>query len=118
MRTDEGSWKNLRGDSVKFKASWVDHNTELLVRALLSLKNEDEAYRFLDDLCTIAEIKAMSQRMHVAQLLNKDTTYNIIARETGASTATISRVKRCLNYGANGYRTILDKMKKESDHGK
>jgi len=103
---------------VKFTANWMDQNTELLVQALLSLKNEDEAYRFLDDLCTIAEIKALSQRMHVAQLLDKDTTYTIIARESGASTATISRVKRCLNYGANGYRIVLDKLTKESDHGK
>lgn len=103
---------------MKFTAGWMDHNTELLVKAFLSLENEDEANRFLDDLCTIAEIKAISQRIHVAQLLDKDTTYSIIARETGASTATISRVKRCLNYGANGYRAMLDKMKKESDHGK
>ena len=103
---------------MKFTANWMDQNTELLVQALLSLKNEDEAYRFLDDLCTIAEIKALSQRMHVAQLLDKDTTYTIIARESGASTATISRVKRCLNYGANGYRIVLDKLTKESDHGK
>ncbi len=102
---------------MKFTASWMDDNTELLVKALLSLKNEDETYRFLDDLCTIAEIKALSQRMHVAKLLDKDTTYSLIARESGASTATISRVKRCLNYGAGGYRIVLDKLNKESDHG-
>ena len=100
-----------------FTASWMDENTELLVKALLTLKNEDEAYRFLDDLCTIAEIKALSQRMHVAKLLDKDTTYSVIARESGASTATISRVKRCLNYGARGYRIVLDKLNKESNHG-
>ena len=103
---------------MKFTANWMDQNTKLLAQALLSLENEEEAYRFMDDLCTIAEIKALSQRMHVAQLLDKDTTYTIIARESGASTATISRVKRCLNYGANGYRIVLDKLLKESDHGK
>ena len=100
-----------------FTASWMDENTELLVKALLTLKNEDEAYRFLDDLCTIAEIKALSQRMHVSKLLDKDTTYSVIARESGARTATISRVKRCLNYGARGYRSVLDKLNKESNHG-
>jgi TrpR-related protein YerC/YecD len=109
--------KNWRGDEVNFTAGWMDENTELLVKALLSLENEDEAYRFLDDLCTIAEIKALSQRMHVARLLDKDTTYTVIARESGASTATISRVKRCLNYGAKGYRIVLDKLNKESNHG-
>jgi len=99
---------------VNFTANWKDENAELLARALLSLETEDEVYRLLDDLCTIAEIKAMSQRIHVAQLLYEETTYNTIARDTGASTATISRVNRCLNYGANGYRAVLAKLKKES----
>ncbi len=102
---------------MNFTAGWMDENTDLLVKALLSLENEEEAYRFLDDLCTIAEIKALTQRMHVARLLDKDTTYSVIARESGASTATISRVKRCLNYGARGYRLVLDKLNKESKHG-
>ena len=97
---------------MSFEANWIDENTKLLASALLSLENEDEVYRLLDDLCTIAEIKAISQRIHVAQLLDAEVTYNIITQQTGASTATISRVKRCLNYGANGYRTILDKLKK------
>lgn len=102
---------------MNFTAGWMDENTELLAKALLSLENEEEVYRFLDDLCTIAEIKALAQRMHVARLLDKDTTYSVIARESGASTATISRVKRCLNYGARGYRQVLDKLNKESSHG-
>ncbi len=99
---------------MNFTPNWKDENADLLIKALLSLESADDAVRLLDDLCTIAEIKAMSQRIHVAQLLYEDTTYNIIARETGASTATISRVNRCLNYGANGYRTVLSKFKKES----
>lgn len=99
---------------MSFEASWKDENAALLAKAFLSLENEEEVYRLLDDLCTIAEIKAMSQRIHVAQLLYKDTTYNIISRDTGASTATISRVNRCLNYGANGYQTVLSKLEKES----
>lgn len=101
-----------------FTPNWKDRNSELLVQALLHLDNEEDAYRLLDDLCTIAEVKAMSQRIHVAQLLYKETTYNIISRETGASTATISRVNRCLNYGADGYRTVLGKIEKESKNEK
>jgi len=103
---------------VNFTPNWKDRNAELLVKALLHLDDEEEVYRLLDDLCTIAEIKAMSQRIHVAQLLYEDTTYNLITHETGASTATISRVNRCLNYGANGYRTVLGKLKKESENEK
>ncbi|CFY03552.1 Trp repressor [Syntrophomonas zehnderi OL-4] len=103
---------------MSFTPHWKDKNSELLVKALLSLKTEEEVWRLLDDLCTIAEVKAMTQRIHVAKLLFEDTTYNIIARETGASTATISRVNRCLNYGADGYRTVLDRLKKEAEDEK
>lgn len=103
---------------MSFEANWKDENAALLASALLSLESEEDVYRLLDDLCTIAEIKAMVQRIHVAQLLYKETTYNIISRETGASTATISRVNRCLNYGANGYRTVLGKLEKEPKNEK
>jgi len=84
--------------------------TDLLVRALLSLETTDECYRLLDDLCTIHEIQAMAQRMEVARMLRSRTTYQEIANETGASTATISRVNRCLSYGADGYTTVLNRM--------
>lgn len=97
-----------------FAPHWKDENTDYLVQALLGLENEDDAYRLLDDLCTISEIKAMSQRLQVARMLSGDVTYNTIAASTGASTATISRVKRCLNYGANGYRQVLRKLEKEN----
>lgn len=93
-----------------FQPNWSNENTDLLVRALLGLDNEEDAYRLLDDLCTVAEIQAMAQRLAVASLLAQNTTYNAIASETGASTATISRVKRCLNYGADGYKRVLNKM--------
>lgn len=93
-----------------FTPKWKDQNTDLLVKTLLSLKDEEEVYRLLDDLCTISEIKAMAQRIHVAQLLANNTTYNTIATSTGASTATISRVKRCLNYGAGGYEKALQSI--------
>lgn len=81
-----------------------------MARALLTLDNEEDIYRLLDDLCTVAEIQAMAQRLEVASLLAGNATYNAIASQTGASTATISRVKRCLNYGADGYKRVLNKM--------
>jgi TrpR-related protein YerC/YecD len=104
-----------------FTPNWKETNCDLLVQAILSLQNEEDVYRLLDDLCTITEIKAMSQRIKVAKLLSAETTYNEVARETGASTATISRVKRCLNYGADGYQRVLTNltnMQKESGHEK
>ena len=82
-----------------------------LFAAILKLKTKDEAYRFFEDLCTIAEIKSMAQRWAVARKLDSGETYIDIATETGASTATISRVKRYLEYGADGYRLVLDRMK-------
>lgn len=101
-----------------FKPNWQDENTDILVKALLTLGSEEDAYRLLDDLCTISEIKAMAQRLQVARLLSQDITYNTIASSTGASTATISRVKRCLNYGADGYRRVLENMDEEKDNEK
>lgn len=100
-----------------FIPKWKDENTDLLVATLLSLESEEDVYRLLDDLCTVSEIKAMSQRILVAQLLAANTTYNIIAASTGASTATISRVKRCLNYGSGGYLKALLSIRK-ADHEK
>ena len=84
--------------------------TDLLVRALLALQTPDECYRLLDDLCTISEVQAMAQRIEVARLLRGHITYQEIAGKTGASTATISRVNRCLTYGADGYHTVLNRM--------
>jgi TrpR-related protein YerC/YecD len=99
---------------MEFTPNWKEPNCDLLVRAILSLQNEEDVYRLLDDLCTITEIQAMSQRINVAKLLWDNVTYNKVAQETGASTATISRVKRCLNYGADGYRRVLNNLQKES----
>lgn len=93
-----------------FSTSWKDQNTDLLVKAILSLEEEEDVYRFLDDICTISEIKALAQRMGVAKLLSEEITYNNIASKTGASTATISRVKRCLYHGAKGYQKVLEKI--------
>jgi TrpR-related protein YerC/YecD len=81
-----------------------------LFDAILLLRNVEECYRFFEDVCTIAEIKALAQRLEVARLLREKKTYNEISEITGASTATISRVNRCLNYGADGYNMILDRL--------
>ncbi|MDR1615811.1 MAG: DNA-binding transcriptional regulator [Syntrophomonadaceae bacterium] len=96
-----------------FEPVWRSAETDMLAKALLVLRNEEDANRFLDDLCTIAEIKALGQRLAVAHLLNAETTYNAVITATGASTTTISRVKRSLNYGADGYKRVLSRMNGE-----
>lgn len=88
-----------------------DDLTDKLFEAILLLENEEECYRFFEDICTIGEIKAMAQRLEVAKMLDAERTYTDIAEETGASTATISRVKRCLYFGADGYRLVLNRLK-------
>lgn len=87
-----------------------DENTDLLMRAILKLESVDECYNFFEDLCTISEIKSMCQRMSVAKMLNEKCVYTDIAAKTGASTATISRVNKCLNYGSDGYSLVLEKL--------
>ena len=82
-----------------------------MYRAILELKTPEECYDFFMDLCTMAELKAMEQRFEVAYLLEQGMIYSDILTATGASSATISRVNRCLNYG-NGYRMALDNLKK------
>ncbi|MFD1708222.1 YerC/YecD family TrpR-related protein [Siminovitchia sediminis] len=81
-----------------------------LFEAILSLKNIEECYEFFDDLCTINEIQSLSQRLEVARMLREGKTYQKIEEATGASTATISRVKRCLNYGNDSYEMVLDRI--------
>ncbi len=84
-----------------------------LFKAVLSLKDMDECYRFFDDLCTVNEIQSLAQRLEVARMLRDGNTYNKIETETGASTATISRVKRCLNYGNDAYEMALERIREE-----
>lgn len=93
-----------------YEPKWKDAHTDELCQALLSLRDMDECNRFIDDLCTIAEVKAMAQRWMVVRMLQEGYTYEEIAHRTGASTATISRVKRCLHYGADGYKMALDRL--------
>lgn len=86
---------------------------EDMYKAILSLNSLDECMRFFDDLCTVAELMAMEQRFHVAKCLNEGMIYNDILAETGASSATISRVNRSLQYGAGGYAVVFDRTEED-----
>ena len=92
-----------------------DNVTDQLCYAILSLNTLEECYQFFEDICTIGELRSVAQRLDVARMLYEGNTYDEIVSQTGASTATISRVKRCLNYGADGYTLVLNKMKNESN---
>ena len=93
---------------------WKDRLTDQLCAAFLSLKTSDEVYRFLEDVATVGEIRALVHRLETARLLSEGHTYPQIVRETGTSTATISRIRKCLEYGAEGYRIVLERIKKEA----
>ena len=82
-----------------------------LFKAILSLENEEECALFFEDLCTINEIVSLSQRLSVAKKLDEGKTFSTITTETGASSATIGRVNRCLSYGNGGYKNIIEKLK-------
>ena len=84
---------------------------DLLFEAILTLDSVDDCYKFFDDLCTSIELKAFAQRLHVAKLLDEHRVYNSIVTETGASTATISRVNRSLKDGNDGYNIVFDRLK-------
>jgi len=100
-----------------FEPKVRNEQTDLLMEAVLNITSAEDAYRFFEDVCTIAELKSMAQRIEVARLLRKGVTYQEIARETGASSATISRVNRALLYGADGYRRVLDALDKARGEG-
>ena len=87
-----------------------DSNVELLFDAILTLETKEECEKFLLDLCTITELKSISQRLAVAKMLSEKQVYSNIVKETKASTATISRVNRSLNYGENGYQVVFDRL--------
>lgn len=90
----------------KIRTEAVDH----LFEAILSLENKEECYAFFEDVCTINELLSLSQRFEVAKMLVEKKTYLDISEKTGASTATISRVNRSLNYGSDGYQTAFTRM--------
>jgi TrpR-related protein YerC/YecD len=87
-----------------------NEETDRLYEGILKLQSLEECYRFFEDLCTIKEVCSMAQRLQVSALLRQGVTYHEIVEKTGASTATISRINRCLTYGADGYNTILNRL--------
>ncbi len=90
----------------KIKNEHIDN----LFKAVLELKDLGECYMFFEDICTVGELNAMAQRLEVAKMLQHGAKYSVISEKTGASAATISRVNRCLNYGADGYGMILKRL--------
>lgn len=97
--------KNIKTDA-------VDH----LIDAILCLETKEEGYNFFEDLCTVNELLSLSQRFEVAAMLRQHKTYAEIAKKTGASTATISRVNRSLNYGNDGYEPIFERLSEKKEH--
>ena len=92
------------------KSAFESPENDALFDAVLSLQTREECYRFFEDICTIAELKSIAQRLSVAKMLRQGVTYNEISERLGASTATISRVNRALSYGAGGYQIALERM--------
>jgi len=90
-----------------YESKMKSPQTDRLFAAILSLEDTEACYRFFDDLCTFSEIQAMTQRLQVAELLRAGKTFAQISEETGVSSATITRVNRCLSYGAGGYDLVL-----------
>ncbi len=97
---------------MSYEPRWIDDSIKELARAILVLETEEEVLRFLEDICTINEIRELAQRLVVAKMLNEGKSYEEIERVTGTSSATISRVKKFLYYGADGYKIVLDRLKK------
>lgn len=92
-----------------------DDLLDRLFEAILLLKDTDECYCFFEDICTVAELKSLAQRLEVAKMIQENRTYGEISGRTGASTATISRVKRALNYGADGYKLVIERLSRSLD---
>ena len=101
---------------INMKDKIRDENIDYLFRAILTLENAEDCYNFFTDLCTVAELKEMSKRIIAAKMLRENAVYTEIAEKTGLSTATISRVNRCLKYGSDGYLTVLDRLSRKERH--
>lgn len=97
------------------KSILKDQQLDDLFEAILSLKNKEECYDFFEDLCTVLELKSISQRFEVAKMLTNHYVYSDIVAATGASTATISRVNRAINYGSGGYSMVFKRLEEQSD---
>lgn len=93
-----------------FDSRLKNEQTDILARAFLTLETVEDCYRLFEDLFTIREVQDLSSRMQIALMLREKVTYNEIVEKTGASTATIGRVNRALNYGAGGYERVIDAM--------
>ena len=94
-----------------YRSKLKREDIDALFEAILSLHDQEDCYRFFEDLTTINELHAIAQRWQVAKLLDENCKYKEIEEQTGASTATISRINKCLLYGADGYRRVLDRQK-------
>jgi len=98
---------------MEYQSKLRSKELDALFEVILLLQNEEECYRFFEDICTISEIHAIAQRLEVAKQLHRGVTYQEIAQKLGASTATISRVNRSLIYGSGGYQMMLERLKKK-----
>ena len=110
-KSNESATKEIMLSSKKIRTEAVDY----LFQGILSLKDKEECYTFFEDVCTINEILSLSQRFEVAHMLREQKTYLDIAEKTGASTATISRVNRSLNYGSDGYDMVFARVKEQEE---
>jgi TrpR-related protein YerC/YecD len=98
------------GGCMSYKPKYTDSLIEELFVAILTLETPEDCHRFFEDLCTISEVQSLSQRLKVAQLLDQKETYAEIEEHTGASTATISRISKCLQGKTGGYKLILERL--------
>ncbi|MBF1146804.1 MAG: TrpR-like protein YerC/YecD [[Eubacterium] sulci] len=96
-----------------YESKYRREDIDELFDGILTLRDREDCYRFFEDICTINEIHSIAQRLQVAKLLSQKKTYNEIEKVTKASTATISRINKCIVYGADGYRRVLDRLNNE-----
>ena len=93
-----------------YESKYIREDIDELFDGILTLRDREDCYRFFEDICTINEIHSIAQRLQVAKLLSEKKTYNEIEKVTKASTATISRINKCIVYGADGYRRVLERL--------
>lgn len=102
--------KNGGGYDLAYRSKYKSEEIDELFEAIMLLSDEEECYRFFEDLCTVKELQSIAQRFHVARLLSEKKKYTQIEEETKASTATISRINKCLMYGSDGYNRVIEKL--------
>jgi TrpR-related protein YerC/YecD len=110
---ETGAYEGKGAAAMTYKSKLKSDSAELFFDAILSLETKEDCYRFFEDVSTVVELKSLAQRFHIAELLHGGATYQEIEKRTRASTATISRVGRCLNYGADGYKRVIERLEKE-----